>query len=157
VLLLVPLLAGFPWTRYDFAFAATVTAIVGATLEVAVRFSGNRWYRAGVAVALATSFLLVWINGAVGIIGNEGNPANLMFLAVIAVAMAGALAARFKAAGMAPAMLGAAAAELLVGAIVLVKRLGADEPPYLPGVLILIGFFALMWCLSAWLFRKAAA
>ena len=29
-------------------------------------------------VGLAGAFLLFWVNGAVGIIGNEGQPANLM-------------------------------------------------------------------------------
>ena len=155
-LLLVPLLAGFPWTLSDYVFAGAVFAIVGGTFELAVRKSGNGWYRGGVAVALATAFLLVWINAAVGIIGSEDNPANLMFIAVVLVAIAGAIVARFEAAGMARAMTVAAAAEALVGVIALVGRLGAQEPPFFPGVLLLIGFFALTWLLSAWLFRQAA-
>jgi hypothetical protein len=155
-LLLVPLVAGFPWTLSDYLFAGAVFAIVGGTFELAVRKSGNQWYRGGVAVALATAFLLVWINAAVGIIGSEDNPANLMFIAVILVAVAGAVLARFEAAGMARAMMVAAAAEALVGVIALVGRFGAQEPPFFPGVLLLIGFFALTWLLSAWLFRQAA-
>jgi hypothetical protein len=155
LLLLVPLLANAPWTLSDFVFAGTVFALVGGTLELAVRKSGNGWYRGGVAVGLATAFLLVWINGAVGIIGSEDNPANLMFLAVILIAIAGAVVARFEAAGMARAMVVAAAAETLVGAIALVGRLGADEPPFFPGVLLLIGFFAGTWLLSGYLFHRA--
>jgi hypothetical protein len=161
-ILLLPLVAmqftnEVDWTTSDFIFAAAVFAIVGGTFELAVRRSGNGWYRGGVAVALATAFLLVWINGAVGIIGSERNPANLMFLAVIAIALAGAIVARFEAGAMARAMTVAAAAEALVGVIVLVGRLGAAEPPGLAGVLALIGFFALTWLLSAWLFHKARA
>ena len=155
-LLLVPLVAGFPWTLSDYVFAGAVFAIVGGTFELAVRKSGNRWYRGGVAVALATAFLLVWINAAVGIIGSEDIPANLMFIGVIFVALAGAVVARFEATGMARAMILAAAAETLVGVIAFVGRLGAAEPPFFPGVLLLIGFFALTWLLSAWLFRQAA-
>jgi hypothetical protein len=155
--LLIPLVSGAPWTFSDYAFAAALLAIVGGTFELAVRRSGNPWYRGGVAVALATSFLLLWINGAVGIIGDEGNPANLMFLAVIATAIVGAATARFEAAGMSRAMGTTALAEIGVGVISFVYRLGATEPPFFPGVPILIGFFALLWLLSAWLFRKAAA
>lgn len=155
-LLLLPLAAGAPWTLSDYIFAGAIFAIVGGTFELAVRRSGNKWYRGGVAVALATAFLLVWINGAVGIIGSEDNPANLMFLGVIAIAMAGAVAARFAADGMARAMIAAAAAQTLVGVTAFAYRLGASEPPFYPGVLLLIGSFALMWLLSAWLFRKAA-
>jgi len=154
--LLVPLIANAPWSLSDYIFAAAVVAIVGGTFELAMRKSGNAWYRSGVAVALPTAFLLVWINGAVGIIGNEGNPANLMFLGVLGVVVVGAVVARFDAAGMARAMAVTALAESLVGVIVLFDRPGATEPPGLPGVLVLIGLFALAWLLSAWLFRKAA-
>jgi hypothetical protein len=162
VLLLLPLIAmqfttEVNWTASDFVFAAIVFGLVGGTFELAVRKSGNLWYRGGVAMALATAFLLVWINGAVGIIGDEGNPANLMFLAVIAIAGAGAVVARFEAAGMARAMAMAAVAEGVVGLITLFYRLGANEPPFFPGVPMLIGFFALAWLLSAWLFAKAAS
>jgi hypothetical protein len=155
-LLLIPLVGSFPWSIGDYIFAAAIFALVGGTFELAVRRSGSGWYRAGVAVALATAFLLVWINGAVGVIGDEGNPANLMFLGVIAIAVAGGIGARFRAAGMAKAMTAAAGAEVVVGAVALVYGLGANQPPFFPGVLLLIGFFALTWLLSAWLFQKAA-
>jgi hypothetical protein len=160
-LLLLPLVAmqltdEVKWTASDFVFAGALFGIVGGTFELAVRRSANAWFRGGVALALATAFLLVWINAALGIIGNEDNPANLMFVGVIAIALAGAIAARFRGAGMARAMLAAAVAQALIGVTAFALRLGAAEPPFFPGVLILIGFFALMWLLSAWMFRKAA-
>ena len=108
------------------------------------------------AVALATSFLLVWINGAVGMIGSEGNPANLMFFVVILMAVAGAIGARFKAPGMARAMAVAGGTQMLIAVIVALLRLGATEPPGFPAVPILVAVFALPWLVSAWLFRKAA-
>jgi hypothetical protein len=154
-LLLVPLLASWPWAVSDYVFAGTVFAIVGGTFELAVRKSGDKWYRAGAALALATAFLLVWVNGAVGIIGNENNPANLMFFVVIAVAIAGAIVARFDASGMARAMIVAAFGEMVVAGIVFVGRLGATEPPGLAGVLMIIAFFGLLMLLSAWSFRKS--
>jgi hypothetical protein len=117
-LLLVPLIAKAPWSLSDYILAAAVVAIVGGTFELAMRKSGNVWYRGGVAVALSTAFLLVWVNGAVGIIGNEGNPANLMVLGVLGVVVVGAVVARFEAAGMARAMAVTALAESLVGVIV---------------------------------------
>src|SRR3954471_21303967 len=95
-LLTIPWLAQWSWTKSDFIVAATIFAIVGGTLELAVRASGNTSYRLGAAVAIATSFLLVWINLAVGIIGNENNPLNLMFFGVIAAALVGGIVARFK-------------------------------------------------------------
>jgi hypothetical protein len=130
--------------------------IVGGTFELAVCASGNRAYRGGAAAALATAFLLVWINLAVGIIGNENNPVNLMFFGVIAAAIVGAIVARFEAAGMARAMMVAGAIQALIGIGVFALGVGASEPPGAFGLLILIEFFAVGWFVSAWLFRKAA-
>lgn len=43
------------------------------------------------------------MNGAVGIVGSEDNPANLMYGGVLAVGIVGAVIARFRAEGMARA------------------------------------------------------
>jgi hypothetical protein len=155
-LLMVPWLAQWPWTASDFILAGAMFAIVGGTFELAVRASGNLAYRGGVAVALATAFLLVWINLAVGIIGNEDNPLNLMFFGVIAAALVGAIVARFRAGGMARAMTSAAIIQGLIGAGVFTAGAGASEPPGPIGILLLIEFFAVAWLVSAWLFRRAA-
>ena len=59
------------------------------------RASGNAAYRAAAGFALAAAFLLVWVNGAVGIIGTENNDANLLYVGVFGVGFFGALIARF--------------------------------------------------------------
>jgi hypothetical protein len=160
-LLLLPLVAmqftrEVNWTVGDFLFAAMMFGLVGVTLELAVRASTNLGYRAGVAVAVMTTFLLVWINGAVGIIGNEDNPLNLMFFGVIALALAGSIVARFRAAGMVWAMAAAGAAQAAIGVVVFAFNIASTEPPGAVGLLLLIEFFAGAWFLSAWLFRQAA-
>lgn len=155
-LLTIPWLAHFPWTLSDFIVAGAMFAIVGGTFELAVRASGNWAYRAGAAAALAAAFLLTWVNLAVGIIGDEDNPLNLMFFGVIAAALVGSIAVRFRADGMGRAMTVAAVIQSLIGIGVLVTGAGADEPPGPVGLFILIEFFAALWLVSAWLFRKAA-
>lgn len=156
-LLAIPWLARFPWTLSDFIFAGAMFAIVGGTFELALRASGNRAYRGGAAIALATAFLLVWINLAVGIIGNEDNPLNLMFFGVIAAAIVGAIVARFEPGGMARAMSVAACLQGLIGLGVLLEGWGGSEPPGLIALVVLIELFAGFWLLSALCFRKAAA
>ena len=155
-LLAIPQLANWPWTAADFIVAAAMFAIVGGIFELAVRASGNRSYRGGAAVALATAFLLVWINLAVGIIGNENNPLNLMFFGVIVAAIVGSIVARFRARGMACAMMVAGIIQATIGIGVFALNVEAAEPPGAIGLLVLIEFFALGWFASAWLFRKAA-
>lgn len=142
------------WTAFDFVFAAGMIGSVGIGLELAAR-TRNTAYRLGAAVALLAAFLLVWITGAVGFIGDEGNPANLMFLGVIAIALAGSVTARFRPAGMAGAMAIAAAAQFLLGLTALILLLGADEPPGPWGIQLLNGAFVGLWLLSAACFRRA--
>jgi hypothetical protein len=84
VILFLPLIAmqatdEVNWTAAYFAVAGTLVVGVGVILELAVRKGGDAAYRAGVGVALAAAFILVWANGAVGIIGSEDNAANLMY------------------------------------------------------------------------------
>jgi hypothetical protein len=160
-LLLLPLAAmqfttGVNWTPSDFVLAAVMFGTVGGAFELAVRASGSRAYRTATAIALGTGFLTVWINLAVGIIGNEDNPLNLMFFGVIAAALVGSIVARFKADGMARAMTIAAFVQALIGVGVFALDVGAGDPPGAVGLLLLIEFFAGTWLLSAWCFRKAA-
>ena len=143
------------WNAFDFIFATVMFGSVGLVVELTVRSSRSIAFRAAVALALAAAFLILWINGAVGIIGDEDNPANLMFGAVLAVALLGSLAALFRAPGMAIAMFAAAVAQLAVGVIALVG--GMAEGPAAPyDVIGSTGFLGGMWLVSGLLFRKAA-
>ena len=159
-LLLLPLLAmrfttEVNWTAFDFAFAAILMGSVGLALEFAFRASASRPYRVAAGIALAAAFLLVWINGAVGIIGDEGQPANLVYLVAIVAAIAGAMASRGRAAGMARAMTAAAGVTLLTPLVGYVA-LGAGSAVFAPDVPVATLVFTAMWLLSAKLFRKSA-
>lgn len=134
------------WGAEDFAFAILMLGGVGLAFELAVRASGSGAYRAGVAVALGAGLLLLWGNAAVGIVGDEGNDLNMWFDAVPAVALAGAVLARFRASGMAVAMGIAAAAQVAAGIVVQLSG-------HSTWVFTIV--WAAGWCLSAWLFRVA--
>jgi hypothetical protein len=112
-------------------------------------------YRFAAGIALAAAFILVWVNGAVGIIGDEGNDANLMFFGVLAVGVIGSVVARFHPRGMARAMLVTAMAQAAAAAVAVIAGLGATGPAWPGDVLVLTTFFVLMWLVSAWLFRKS--
>lgn len=53
-----------------------------------------------IAVWGTAAFLLVWVNLAVGMIGDDGDPANLLFGGVLVVGIAEAAIGRFRHAGM---------------------------------------------------------
>ena len=139
--------ADVDWTAFDFIVAGVMLAVPLTVFELALRASGSLAYRAGAVVALGTAFLIAWSNLAVGIIGNENDPINLMFFGVIFIAIAGAFLAGFRARGLAIAMTVTAAAQAATAVVALT---GGDF------VFIIIGVFMTGWLMSAWLFRKAA-
>jgi O-antigen/teichoic acid export membrane protein len=112
-------------------------------------------YRFAAGVALAAALILVWLSLGVGIIGKDGDPANLMYFGVLAVGIIGAIVARLQPHGMARALFATALAQALVAAIALIAGLGL--PWSGPAeILILNGFFVVLFAASAWLFRRAA-
>src|SRR5687768_13711801 len=146
LVLLLPLVAmqfteEVAWDLADFATFGAMLAGACGTYELAARATGSGAYRAAVGVALAAAFILVWMNLAVGIIGNEENPANLMYGGVLAVGIVGAIIARFKPHGMARALVATALAQALVAVIALIAGLGFTGP--------ITVFFAALWLISA--------
>ena len=86
--------------------------------------TGNAAYRSAIGVALAAAFILVWLSLGVGIIGADGDSANLMYFGVLAVGIIGSLIARFRPRGMARALFATALAQALVAGIALIAGLG---------------------------------
>jgi hypothetical protein len=135
------------WDGTDFAVFGAMLAVAGGTYELAARMTKNSAYRAAVGVAVAAAFTLIWMNLAVGIIGTEDNPLNLVYGGVLAVAIVGAVIARFQPDGMARALVATALAQAFVAVIAQI----AGHFTW-----ILTAFYVALWLTSAWLFRKAA-
>jgi hypothetical protein len=119
--------------------------------------TGKTAYRSAVAVAVGGALFLVWGMAALGVVGVEGDSADLMFFGVLAIGLSGAIVARFQPDGMARAMVVTAAATVLVGVIALM--LGKHEAEYssVLEILGLTGMFATFFAASAWLFHSAGA
>lgn len=164
-LLLLPLLAmqfshEVVWGPFDFAIAGVLLAGTGFTYELVSRKGTNAAYRVAVGIAVLAGLLLVWINLAVGIIGDEHNPANLMYGGVLAIGVIGALIARFQPRGMARALFASALVQALVPVMALMIWNPSVTPwgsPGVAGVFVLNAFFVLLFVISALLFRRSAA
>lgn len=145
------------WTALDFVAMGAMLGGLGLGFELVARRSLNGWHRGGMAVALIAGFLLIWINLAVGIIGNEHDDADMLFAGVAAVAVGGACLARMQPAGMARAMVATAAAQTLVAGLALVARLGVGGPVWPWDVVGATVLFDGLWLLSALMFHRATA
>lgn len=161
--LMVPLVAmqfteEVGWSLGDFIFAGIILFGTGLVFELVAMRSSNFAYRAAVGVGVATGLMLVWVNGAVGIIGDEGNPANLLYLGVLQIGVIGAAIGRFNSRGMARALFATAFAQALVPVVALLAwRPTLHEPPGMIGVFVLNGFFVVLFVISGSLFRQANA
>ena len=63
------------WDLFDFAFIGTLLFCTGLAYELLARRAGAIAYRAGQsALRLTAAFILVWVNAAVGIIGDREGP-----------------------------------------------------------------------------------
>lgn len=152
-LLLLPLVAmqftaEVDWTGDDFAVMGVMLGTVCLAFELAVRVARSHAYVVGAGVAVVTGFLLTWINLAVGIIGNENNPANQIFFGVLLVAMFGAVLSRLRPLRLARAMEVTAVAQFAAALVTFFLEQAH--------VWVLTAVFAGMWLLSAQLFHKAA-
>lgn len=155
-LLLIPLVAmqftdEVKWNLKDFVTAGFLLFGAGLTYRLVSGKTGSIIYRIAVGIGVATALFLVWSNLAVGLIGSEKNPANLMYLGVLATLFIASAIARFKPYGMALALSATAFAQIIVTIIAIITESGAPENT--PVQLIMInGFFIFLWTASAFLF-----
>ncbi len=136
------------WDETDFIFAAIIFGIVGGLIELAVRASANWYFRFGAMFAVLAGFMVVWSNLAVGMIGNEDNPVNLWFGAVLLIAITGAILSRLQPRAMAPAMFTAGAAQAAIG--LFAGILGTDPRGGIFTILL-----AVPWIIAGALFSNA--
>ena len=160
VVLLIPLVAmqfteEVNWDLFDFALMGALLFSTGFVYELIARKGNTIAYRVAVGIACTAAFLLVWVNGAVGIIGNEGNSANLMYFVVLAIGIAGAIVGRFRPWGMARTLFAMALAQASVPVVALMIQVDAWGAAGVFGVFVVNGFFVLLFAVSALLFRRA--
>ena len=137
------------WDLFDFIAMGILLFGTGLAYVLLSSISDSFAYRSAVGVAVVAGLLLIWVNLAVGIIGSEDNPANLLYVGVLAVGIIGAAIARLQPRQMAHALFATALAQMLVPVIALIIW-----KPSLPvGVFMLNAFFAALFAVSALLFR----
>lgn len=161
LILLIPLAMQFTnevqWNE-AVAYGVILLAAGGAYEMVMALKKRNSAYRFAFSVGLAGVLLLGWVSGAVGIIGSENNPANLMYWAVFAVGLIGSLLSRFKPRGMERTLFAAALVQMSVPVIALFiwPAQGSWGEAGVIGVFVFNSIFAVLFGGSGLLFLRAA-
>lgn len=145
------------WEVSDFVIMGVVLFGIGLSYELVAMRSKKTLYRVAFGIGLLGAILLFWVNGAVGIIGNEGQPANLLYGTVFLVGLIGSMLSRFKSKGMARTLFAAALVQMLVPlvAFFIWPPTATSWSPSVIGVFVLSGFFSVLFVISALLFNRA--
>lgn len=140
------------WTLSDFIVMGFLLGVCCGIIEMAARFSGSAAYKLGVCAAVGGGLLITWANLAVG---HEHGPVHLGFYIAILTGLAGSAIARFKARGMAVAMMVTAAA-MAVALRLFILSMPDPEGPNL--LVTVAGSLAIAspFLTAAWLFRTAS-
>lgn len=159
LVLLIPLIGmqfttEMVWTVSDFVIMGVLIFSAGTLYEWLASQGGSLAYRGGVAGAVGTALLLIWVNLAVGIIGNEDNPANALYLGVLLVELVAVTWSRLRPPGMARAMFITAGSVLLVPIIAFLIW----QPGFSEGVVHVFSinvFFATLFATAGLLFQHS--
>jgi hypothetical protein len=145
------------WNLLDFVLLGVVLIGIALLYELVARRSQQPAYRAAFGLGLLGALLLFWVNGAVGIIGGENHPANLMYGVVFAIGLIGSIISQFKPRGMSYTLLTAAIVQLLIPIIALLiwptEASWGDFGVF--KILIINVLFAALFAGSALLFHRA--
>ena len=116
----------------------------------------NSSLRLGAGIALVSTFLLVWVNLAVGIVGHEGESINMLYFTIPVIGVIGAFLSRFRSQGMSYTLLIMAIVPMIIAVIALMGYL--QEPPHnsVSQILGVNAFFTVLFSLSAISFRNAS-
>ncbi|MFT3998556.1 MAG: hypothetical protein QM667_14235 [Asticcacaulis sp.] len=137
------------WGPLSFVMFAGLLAGAAGIFDLLTRTSSHPAYIVAGALSLGAACLMVWANLAVGIIGAEDNPANLIVFGIALIGLIGAAISRLKARGLALTLLIMALAQTLT-AVATATIFDAGPPTAL-----LCGGFAGVWLVSAGLFYIA--
>jgi len=154
MLLLVPYLAmqfstGVKWSTADFIVAGILLFGTGFGYLLITQQPSRLAFKLGTGLAMATGLFVIWSNLAVGIIGSEDQPVNLIYFGLLLAAFAGAVYYRFRARGMARVLFGLAAAQMVLAVLAIAAGLHHLPGASVAEILLLNGFFSLLWSAAA--------
>ena len=141
------------WSGSDFLIMGALIFGMGFLYVLLARASANILHRVAVALAIGATFLLIWVNLAVGLIGSGPNAANLMYIAIVTIVIAGTFLSRFTIKGMERVMFVAALTLLIVALIQLLAKMYQYPGSSVTEIIGVNAFFAVLFCVSGLLFR----
>ena len=144
---------GWDWSVFDFVWAFVVLFGAAFAYEFISRKMTNAPYKFAVGIACVATLVMIWINGAVGLVGDR--PINMFYMLVPLTGLIGASISRFKPHRLSVTLWVMALVQMLIPTAALIIN-PHDFSPGIPQVFGLNAFFAMLFIFSASLFRHSA-
>jgi hypothetical protein len=144
------------WSYTDFIVAGVLLFGTGLAYKVISTNANHITYRIGAALAMGTGLFLIWANLAVGITGSEDVTFNLVYYAVLGVALIGVAASGLQAIKMAWAMFAAAGAQLIVAITALAMNMQDVPNSSVMEIAGINALFITLWVASGLFFQSAS-
>jgi hypothetical protein len=160
ILLMIPFLAmqftsEVDWSVADFLIMGALVFGTGLTYVLINRFAPNWVYRIAIIVALGATFLMIWANMAVGLIGSGPNAGNIMYAVIALAVVIGILVSRLRSSAMERTMYAVVSALILLTVIALVSGMN-QYPGSSSAEIVSVGaFFAALFFLAGRLFHAS--
>ncbi len=161
-LLLIPVFGnmyvdGWKWSPFDFVWAGTLIFSVGLAFDRVRTSSQTIVYKLACGLGLFTAFALIWINGAVGIIGEgDLDSANGLYVLEVLFGAIATCIVRAKPRSMPIVLFAMATIQMIIPVSALIINPADVIAHDVVRVFILSGFFATLFVGSGLLFRQAA-
>jgi hypothetical protein len=161
IILLIPLVAmqyttEVNWDLGDFIVMGILLFGTGAAFVILTAYSNNYIHKLAMVFAIGATFLMIWSNLAVGLIGGGAHIGNLMYAAVILVGLVGTYLSRFSSRGMERTMFAMASTFVLIAIIALAANMQAYPGSSVKEIIGVNGFFATLYVVAGMLFRFVA-
>ncbi len=143
------------WTLFDFVVAGgllTATLMAG---WVIFRSGHSAAHRLAGGLAALGALVMVWANGAVGLVSTPDDSANLLLLGVLPIGLMIAVIERFRAEGLVRGFAVMAVLQLAAGITIFAMGWGADGAAWPFDLLGVTLVYAGLWGVCAWLMTRS--
>ncbi|GCC50101.1 hypothetical protein SanaruYs_03160 [Chryseotalea sanaruensis] len=158
IILLVPLIVmqyttEVNWGVGDFIVMGILLFGTGAAFVILTAYSYNAIHKVAMVFAIGATFLMIWSNLAVGLIGGGANAGNLMYAAVLLVGLVGTYHSRFSSRGMERTMFAMALTFVLIAIIALVANMQDYPGSSVKEIIGVNALFTILYVIAGMLFR----
>ena len=158
LLLLIPLITmqfsdDVLWTFTDFIFAGGLILGTGCSFILFAQKESDLIFRVATGLALFSTLFMIWANLAVGLIGNESDPINLLYFVILAIGIAGTFIAKFKPVVMARVLFIMATGIIAITIYALISEWREVAGSSLLEVIGVNALFVVLFMISAGLFQ----